>query len=127
MIELTGHDLTPGKVWEIAQDRGGCQLAASARERMAASRALVEKVAAEPRAVYGINTGFGPLSGTRVAAPDLAQHQLNLLHHLSVGQGRIPEKLTVDRPMFEDIARVNELLRSPVAQREMLPPRPRAP
>ena len=55
---------------------------------MAASRALVEKIAAEPRAIYGINTGFGPLSGTRVSPADLAQHQLNLLHHLSVGQGR---------------------------------------
>jgi histidine ammonia-lyase len=44
---------------------------------------LVERIAAEPRAVYGINTGFGPLSGTRVAQADLRQHQLNLLHHLS--------------------------------------------
>jgi histidine ammonia-lyase len=46
-------------------------------------------VAAEPRAVYGINTGFGPLSGSRVAPEDLQQHQLNLLHHLSVGQGAL--------------------------------------
>jgi histidine ammonia-lyase len=34
---------------------------------MRESRALVEKVAVEPRAVYGINTGFGPLSGSRVS------------------------------------------------------------
>jgi histidine ammonia-lyase len=54
---------------------------------MAESRALVERLAAEPRAIYGINTGFGPLSGTRISPPDLEQHQLNLLHHLSVGQG----------------------------------------
>jgi histidine ammonia-lyase len=47
----------------------------------------VDKLALEPRAIYGINTGFGPLSATRVAPEDLAQHQLNLLHHLSVGQG----------------------------------------
>jgi len=89
MIQLTGHELTLGQLWEIAQDRRACQIAPDARARMAASRALVEKVAAEPRAVYGINTGFGPLSGTRVSPPDLAQHQLNLLHHLSVGQGRL--------------------------------------
>ena len=54
---------------------------------MAQSRKLVDKLAAEPRAIYGINTGFGPLSATRVPPEDLAQHQLNLLHHLSVGQG----------------------------------------
>jgi len=64
-------------------------LADSARALMRQSRALVEKVAAEPRAVYGINTGFGPLSGTRVSTEDLQQHQLNLLHHLSVGQGSL--------------------------------------
>ena len=89
MIQLTGHDLTLGELQQIAFARSECEIPASARERMAASRALVEKVAAEPRAIYGINTGFGPLSGTRVAAADLERHQLNLLHHLSVGQGSL--------------------------------------
>jgi histidine ammonia-lyase len=89
MIELTGHDLTPGELSAIACRRQTCAIGAAARERMTASRALVDKIAAEPRAVYGINTGFGPLSGTRVPPAELAQHQLNLLHHLSVGQGRL--------------------------------------
>jgi len=89
MIEFTGHGLTLGEVWEIAHRRSECRLGDPARERMCASRALVEKIAAEPRAVYGINTGFGPLSGQRVAPEDLQRHQLHLLHHLSVGQGRL--------------------------------------
>ena len=87
MIQLTGHGLMLADVWKIAHRRTGCKIPASARSAMRASRTLVEKIAAEPRAVYGINTGFGPLSGTRVSPSDLAQHQLNLLHHLSVGQG----------------------------------------
>lgn len=89
MIRLTGHDLTVAELRAIAHRRQDCQLGDSARERMRASRALVERIAAEPCAVYGINTGFGPLSGTRVSPEDLRQHQLNLLHHLSVGQGRL--------------------------------------
>ena len=89
MIQLTGHDLTLDDVWEIAHRRSGCQVPAAARRRMRQSRALVEKLAAQPRAIYGINTGFGPLSGTRVSPDDLARHQLNLLHHLSVGQGEL--------------------------------------
>jgi tyrosine ammonia-lyase len=56
---------------------------------MQRSRALVETLANQPRAIYGINTGFGPLSGFRVSTEDLAQHQVNLLHHLSVGQGSL--------------------------------------
>lgn len=87
MITFDGHTLTLGQLWQVARAQTPCQLAASARRRMEQSRALVDKLAVEPRAIYGINTGFGPLSATRVAPEDLAQHQLNLLHHLSVGQG----------------------------------------
>jgi histidine ammonia-lyase len=86
MIELNGHTLTIPALWSVSQGETTC-LPARARRRMRQSRALVEKLAAQPRAIYGINTGFGPLSGTRVSPDDLAQHQLNLLHHLSVGQG----------------------------------------
>jgi histidine ammonia-lyase len=86
---LDGHSFTVSDLWRMAQGDGAGQLAPSARKRVRASRALVEKVAAEPRAIYGINTGFGPLSGTRVSPPDLELHQLNLLHHLSVGQGTL--------------------------------------
>jgi histidine ammonia-lyase len=89
MIELNGHALTIQDLWVLVHREDSCGLADSARALMRQSRALVEKVAAEPRAVYGINTGFGPLSGTRVSTEDLQQHQLNLLHHLSVGQGSL--------------------------------------
>lgn len=89
MIELDGHELTIPKLYLVAHREERCRLADSARERMRQSRALVEKLAAEPRAIYGINTGFGPLSSTRIAQPNLEQHQLNLLHHLSVGQGSL--------------------------------------
>jgi histidine ammonia-lyase len=108
MIQLTGHDLTLGNVWEVSHRRASCEIAAAARQRMAASRALVEKIAAEPRAVYGINTGFGPLSGTRVPPEDLQRHQLNLLHHLSVGQGKL-FSATETRAIM--VARANALAR----------------
>jgi histidine ammonia-lyase len=87
LIELDGHQLRIPDLWQIAHRRRHCRLTDNARARMTESRALVEKVAVQPRAVYGINSGFGPLSGTRVQPQDLQQHQLNLLHHLSVGQG----------------------------------------
>ncbi len=89
MIELNGHNLTLEDVWNVANRSESCVLADSAREPMRQSRALVEKLADEPRAIYGINTGFGPLSHTRVSSKDLKQHQINLLHHLAVGQGKL--------------------------------------
>ena len=89
MIKLNGHDLSIGDTWQIATLQVPCELAAEARLPIQRSRQLVESLAAEPRAIYGINTGFGPLSGFRVSNEDLAQHQINLLHHLTVGQGAL--------------------------------------
>ena len=89
MTTFDGHTLTLGGLWQVAMAQSACRLAAPARQRMKQSRALVERLAAQPRAIYGINTGFGPLSASRVSPKDLAQHQLNLLHHLSVGQGAL--------------------------------------
>src|SRR5256714_13721294 len=103
MIKLTGHNLSIGEVWEAASVRLPCALAEEARPLIRRSRQLVESLAAQPRAIYGINTGFGPLSGFRIATEDLAQHQIHLLHHLLVGQG----------PLF-----------SAVATRAMTPARP---
>jgi histidine ammonia-lyase len=89
MIALDGHKLSIPEVWQIATQQVPCELAAEARPLINRSRELVELLAAQPRAIYGINTGFGPLSGFRVSDADLAQHQVNLLHHLTVGQGAL--------------------------------------
>lgn len=89
MIAINGHELSLSEVWRIATLRSDCALADEARPLIRRSRQLVESLAAEPRAIYGINTGFGPLSGFRVGDEDLARHQVNLLHHLTVGQGAL--------------------------------------
>lgn len=89
MIALNGHNLSLAEVWQVASLQSACELAPTARPLIRRSRELVESLAAQPRAIYGINTGFGPLSGFRVSDADLAQHQLNLLHHLTVGQGAL--------------------------------------
>jgi phenylalanine ammonia-lyase len=89
MIAFNGHNLTIDDVWRVAGLQSPCALADSARPQIRKSRAFVETVAAQPRAIYGINTGFGPLSGFRVPPEELAQHQVNLLSHLCVGQGAL--------------------------------------
>jgi len=59
----------------------------AARERIGASAAIVARAAAGEAPVYGVNTGFGKLAGTRIDAGDLAQLQLNLIRSHSVGVG----------------------------------------
>jgi histidine ammonia-lyase len=68
---------------------GGTTLAidAAARARIRASAAVVQRAASGDAPVYGVNTGFGKLAGTRIDGRDLAQLQLNLIRSHSVGVG----------------------------------------
>ena len=117
MITLNGHDLSIAEVWRIAAGQVPCALADDARPLIRRSRQLVEALAAQPRAVYGINTGFGPLSGYRIAPEQLAQHQIHLLHHLSVGQGPL---FSVAETRAIMLARANALTRGYSGIREEL-------
>ena len=117
MITLNGHDLSIVEVWRIAAQRVPCALADKARPLIQRSRQLVESLAAQPRAIYGINTGFGPLSGFRIAGKELAQHQVNLLHHLTVGQGALFPPMETRAIMA---ARANALARGYSGIREEL-------
>jgi histidine ammonia-lyase len=108
MIDLDGHGLTVPLLWRAAARGEPCRLADAARPLLRRSRELVERLASEPRAIYGINTGFGPLSDTRVPPAELGSHQVNLLHHLAVGQGDLfPPRET--RAIL--VARANALAR----------------
>ena len=62
-------------------------LSAEARARCQASRAVVEQIVAENRAVYGVNTGFGKLSDVRIDPDKLSELQLNLVRSHSCGLG----------------------------------------
>ena len=117
VIPLDGHHLSLQDVWRVSCLQAPCALADSARPLVRRSRELVDKLAAEPRAIYGINTGFGPLSGFRVSNEDQAQHQVNLLHHLFCGQG-VPYSEVETRAIM--LARANALARGYSGIREEL-------
>ena len=80
-------------------------LSAEARARCQASRAIVEQIVAENRAVYGVNTGFGKLSDLRIDPDKLSELQLNLVRSHSCGLGN---------PLSEIEARAMLLLRANV-------------
>ena len=82
---LTLHDLE-----DVAVRRREVTLAPEARDAMLRSRAAVDAIASAgddaPR-VYGINTGFGALSETRISAHDVRALQRNLVRSHSTGIG----------------------------------------
>ena len=85
MILLDGSRLELSDLIAIADDRVEVGLAAAARERVAAARAVVMAKADGDAAVYGVNTGFGNFAETRIDKADLARLQVNLLRSHAAG------------------------------------------
>jgi histidine ammonia-lyase len=63
------------------------ELSATAKERVAASRAIVDAIVKRGDLVYGITTGFGAFKDRVIPAVELAQLQVNLVMSHCVGVG----------------------------------------
>ncbi|UWZ82882.1 histidine ammonia-lyase [Occallatibacter riparius] len=105
VLALNGQPLTLADIEAVAVSRIRVEVAPSARERVAASRALIEQVLASGQTVYGVNTGFGKLADVRVSNENLAQLQTNLVRSHAGGVGQ---------PMSEAESRAMLLLRANV-------------
>lgn len=87
MFELSGQKLSLQQIASVAAGREQVKLSAAARARCDASRAVVEKIVAENRTVYGVNTGFGKLSDVRIEPHQLRDLQVNLVRSHACGLG----------------------------------------
>ena len=68
MIRLDGCSLSPSALAQIAAG-AEVELDEAALARVAANRGVVDRIVAEGRTVYGINTGFGQFA-TVAIPPD---------------------------------------------------------
>ena len=64
------------------------QLSSAARKRVRDSKLVVENIVEKGQAVYGINTGFGPLCTTNISKEETRILQTNILKSHSVGVGK---------------------------------------
>jgi histidine ammonia-lyase len=85
-----GQPITLSAFEAVARGQRGAVLDASAAALIARSRAAVEALAAQgdaaPR-VYGLNTGFGALSESRISAEQVRRLQQNLVRSHASGVG----------------------------------------
>jgi histidine ammonia-lyase len=88
-ITVTGWDLTLDEVVRVARGREQVELADSARDAIAAARALVERVIAEGGEAYGLTTGVGVRKLTSIAAGD--HDALILRQHLTGHEPTAPQ------------------------------------
>jgi histidine ammonia-lyase len=107
-LAIDGESLTLDRFVAVAREGRAVALAPSARTRARASRARVERLVEQGRAVYGITTGFGRLSETTIPAERARALQRSLLRSHASGTGP-PLSRELVRGMM--IARANALAR----------------
>lgn len=93
MVFKYGVDtLSVDKVMALASGKLKGSITA-AKEKIKVCRAMVEKMAQSDKAVYGVNTGFGPLCDTQITPEQtsLLQHNLLISHAVGVGEPIAPE------------------------------------
>ncbi len=70
-VTIDGKSLTLEQVVRVARYNEDVELAETAYDCINRSRELVERIVAEKRSVYGVNTGFGLLSNVSITDEEI--------------------------------------------------------
>ena len=85
---LNGNKLTREDFYHVVLEGRRVALAPRARAAMKRSRALVERLIAEKKAVYGVTTGVGSLSTEHIDPHQARQLQMNIVRSHACGVGQ---------------------------------------
>jgi histidine ammonia-lyase len=116
-VRLDGDSLTIEAVLRVADKGEKVSIGPSSLRRMAKFRSLLEDRVRKGDIIYGVNTGFGSLSGKVIPSQSVKQLQLNLIRSHAMGVGD-PLPTTVVRAAM--VIRLNELLKGNSAARPMV-------
>ena len=86
-IQIDGEDLSLEDLFRVVFEGAEAQLSLAARERMNASRAVIERIIETDTNVYGVNTGFGKLASKHISHDEIRHLQLNLVRSHACGVG----------------------------------------
>ena len=95
MIRLGPQKLTLSNLRSIARSSVRLELDPAALPGVRAGLSAVERIVASGKPAYGINTGFGRLSQTRIPAHELEQLQLNIVLSHAAGTGALLDDAAV--------------------------------
>jgi histidine ammonia-lyase len=95
MVEIANRGLGVREVVAAAREDAEVELTAEATEAMAASAAIVERLADSDDPVYGVSTGFGSLATTPIPAERRIDLQRSLIRSHAAGVGPPVEREVV--------------------------------
>lgn len=105
-LHISGNDLTPEQVREVAEARRPVLLAPDARQTVQQARAVVDEIVATNKVAYAITTGVGKLSDVRILPDQVRELQVNLIRSHACGVG---EPLSVGETRAIMLLRANSL------------------
>src|SRR5690554_3583660 len=108
MVTIENGKLTIEEFIKVTREKETLTLSEATRQRILASRRMLEKAAAGTQAVYGVNTGFGKFSEVKIGKDELKKLQRNLILSHACGIGN-PMRTEEVRGMM--LLRINALSR----------------
>jgi len=100
---INGNDLTFDDLRHVIYQQREVAVADDAREKVAASREVVDRIVQQNRLAYGVTTGVGKLSDVRIEPAQNRQLQVNLVRSHAAGVGE---------PLSQEETRAMMLLRA---------------
>jgi len=105
-VVVDGSSLTIEKLVRVARLSYRVELARESAARIEKSRSALERLAQEGKTIYGVTTGFGALSHTRITLDQASELQTKLLRSHACGVG---ENLPTDVVRGMMLLRLNTL------------------
>jgi len=101
-IKISGEHLTIEQVAAVSREKIGVELSPDpeVRQKISASRKLLEDNLECGEIIYGVNTGFGGNVRFLIPAAKLARHQENLFQYMICGTGAHLPQEVVRAPML---------------------------
>ena len=115
-FRLRPGKLTLGELKWLMKEPRAIEVEAAAWPAVEASSDVVRAIVAEGRTAYGVNTGFGSLAKTRIAAGEVAELQRRLVLSHAAGTGVLLDDHVVRGIMINGLSRGASGIRRPVIE-----------
>src|SRR5690242_5734883 len=103
-VRIGERRIAIGDLVRVARDDEAVDFSSFVRERVAAARAVVERLAATSEPIYCLNSALGANTGAPLAADDLAEYQLRAIRARAVAVGPPNDRESVRAMAFARIA-----------------------
>lgn len=103
-MRIGDSPVTIDDVVRVARHRELVELAPQARDRLLQARAVLERLASDGPAIYGLNSALGANAGTALAAGDLDEYQRRAVRGRAVGVGPSYDRASVRAAQFARLA-----------------------